>query len=96
LKAQVILASNFRNNIDGAFCQALAPLSTFPPQLLNGYLSGKKKAFPKRIERDATNDLKGDRQKVPKLTGLSIMSAVHYVPACSSPGGSSNSTSTCK
>jgi hypothetical protein len=74
----VILASNFRNNIDQAFIRRFNAIIYFPSPKPEERLSLWKKSLPEQISLDKDLDLReiADRYD---LTGSHIMNIVHYL-----------------
>ena len=74
----VILASNFKSNIDEAFIRRFHSIIHFPMPKTHERLNLWGKAFPAKIIFDESVDLKMIAQKY-ELTGADIMNVVHYV-----------------
>jgi hypothetical protein len=73
----VILASNFKNNIDEAFCRRFQSIVHFPMPKSNERLCMWGKAFPEHILLHGQVDLSEIAHKF-ELSGASIMNVVQY------------------
>lgn len=74
----VILASNFKNNIDNAFIRRFQSQVYFPIPKYNERLRLWKNAFPKNVTLEKKIDLSSIARQY-ELTGSNIMNIVHYV-----------------
>jgi AAA+ superfamily predicted ATPase len=74
----VILATNFKNNIDNAFIRRFQSQIFFPIPKYNERLSLWKNAFPENVTLEKKIDLSSIARKY-ELTGSNIMNIVHYV-----------------
>ncbi|WP_109433897.1 ATP-binding protein [Aquimarina sp. AU119] len=77
-KGLIILASNFRSNIDEAFVRRFQSIIHFPMPRTQERLSLWQNAFPNKLILDKDIDLKQLAQKF-ELTGADIMNVVQYV-----------------
>lgn len=73
----VILASNFRNNIDEAFIRRFQSIIHFPVPKYKERLRLWKKGFPQNITFDSSVNLASIAQKY-ELSGAEIMNVVQY------------------
>ncbi|QJW89146.1 ATP-binding protein [Spirosoma taeanense] len=73
----VILASNFKQNIDEAFLRRFQSVIYFPMPAVQERLQLWQKAFPKQVELDEAIQLVKIAEKY-DLTGSSIINIVHY------------------
>ena len=73
----VILATNFKNNIDDAFIRRFHSVIHFPLPSAQERLQLWKKGFPDHVQLAADIELPGISKKY-ELTGSSIMSVVQY------------------
>src|SRR5690606_10657744 len=74
----IILASNFKSNIDEAFVRRFQSIIHFPMPRVQERLSLWENAFPEKVEFDKDLNLKQLAQKF-ELTGADIMNVVQYV-----------------
>lgn len=74
----IVLASNFKSNIDEAFVRRFQSIIHFPMPRMQERLSLWQKAFPKKLELGKDVDLNQLAQKF-ELTGADIMNVVQYV-----------------
>jgi hypothetical protein len=74
----VILASNFKSNIDDAFTRRFQSQIFFPVPKYNERLKIWKKAFPEKVTLKDEIDLSAIARQY-ELTGSNIMNIVHYV-----------------
>ncbi len=73
----VILASNFKSNIDDAFTRRFQSIIYFPIPTSAERFQLWKNAFPEKAELDKSIDLRSIAQKY-ELTGANIMNIVQY------------------
>lgn len=73
----VIMATNFKNNIDEAFLRRFNAVIYFPKPKAEERLQLWEKAIPQQVKLDANIDLEILAQKY-ELTGSHIVSAVHH------------------
>ncbi len=73
----VILASNFKNNIDDAFIRRFQSVIQFHPPTANERLLLWQKAFPEKAKLHKSLDIQVIAKKY-ELTGSSILSVVQY------------------
>ncbi|MFS4448384.1 ATP-binding protein [Maribacter sp. 2307UL18-2] len=74
----IVLASNFKSNIDEAFVRRFQSIIHFPMPRMQERLSLWEKAFPEKIALHKDLDLRQLAQKF-ELTGADIMNVVQYV-----------------
>jgi len=74
----IILASNFKSNIDEAFLRRFQSIIHFPMPRMQERLCLWENAFPDKLSFDTDVDLKQLAQKY-ELTGADIMNIVQYV-----------------
>jgi len=74
----VILATNFKNNIDNAFIRRFQSQIYFPIPKYNERLKLWKNAFPENVTLEKKIDLSSIARQY-ELTGSNIMNIVHYV-----------------
>lgn len=74
----VILATNFKNNIDNAFVRRFQSQIYFPIPKYNERLKLWKNAFPENVTLEKKIDLSSIARQY-ELTGSNIMNIVHYV-----------------
>jgi SpoVK/Ycf46/Vps4 family AAA+-type ATPase len=77
-KGMVILASNFRDNIDEAFVRRFQSIIHFPMPKKEERLIIWQKAFPSQIQFDASLDLDKTAEQY-ELTGANIVNVVQQV-----------------
>ncbi len=82
----IILASNFKNNLDDAFIRRFHALVHFPMPNANDRLLLWKKSLPSTLIIDTTVNLNELAQKY-ELTGASILNAVHFAALQCFAGG---------
>ena len=73
----VILATNFKSNIDDAFTRRFQSHIFFPSPKYNERIRLWQKAFPKKVNFDNNVDLSGFARQF-ELTGAQIMNVVQY------------------
>lgn len=74
----IVLASNFRSNIDEAFVRRFQSIIHFPIPRMQERLSLWQKSFPEKLKLGEDVDIKQLAQKF-ELTGADIMNVVQYV-----------------
>lgn len=84
----VILATNFKNNIDEAFLRRFNAVVYFPKPLADERLQLWRKSIPQQVQLDSTVNLALFAEKY-DLTGAHIMGAVHH--ACLKTKGNNSS-----
>ena len=83
----VILASNFKSNIDDAFVRRFQAIIHFPMPKANERRQIWEKAFPEKVKLDKTVQLPSIAQKF-ELSGADIMNVVQYCCLCALENGS--------
>lgn len=73
----LILASNFKSNLDDAFLRRFHSLVHFPMPVASERLTLWKKSMPRNLKLDTQVDL-DDLAKRYEMTGASILNAVHF------------------
>ncbi len=73
----LILASNFRNNLDDAFIRRFHSLVHFPMPNAGERLQLWRKSMPANLEQDPTVNL-GELAKLYEMSGASILNAVQF------------------
>lgn len=73
----LILASNFKSNLDDAFLRRFHSLVHFPMPVANERLTLWKKSMPENLALHASVNLE-DLAKQYEMTGASILNAVHF------------------
>ena len=73
----VIMATNFKNNIDEAFLRRFNSAIYFPKPTAEERLQLWEKSIPEQVELDASIDLRRVAQKY-ELTGSHIIGAIHH------------------
>lgn len=81
-KGLVILASNFKSNIDDAFVRRFQSIIHFPIPKASERLAIWQKAFPKKVRLHMDIDLHDIAQRY-ELSGAEIMNIVQYACLCS-------------
>jgi hypothetical protein len=85
----LILASNFKNNIDAAFVRRFNAMIYFPlPSAAERYLIWQK-TFPSKFQAEPSLDIKMLAEKY-ELTGAAILSVVHYAALKAAANGDSD------
>ena len=81
-KGLVILASNFKSNIDDAFVRRFQSIIHFPIPKVSERFAIWQKAFPKKVRLHQDIDLLSIAQRY-ELSGAEIMNIVQYACLCS-------------
>lgn len=87
----VVLATNFKNNIDTAFIRRFQSQIFFPSPKYNERLQLWKKGFPDKVKLDSEIDMSAIARQY-ELTGSNIMNIIHYVCLQTLASGSSTIT----